>query len=1204
MTERDNGKDGRMSGLAGMSGLTGMADRWSFWIDRGGTFTDVVAVSSDGERRTAKLLSADPSYEDAATEAIRRVLGVATGTAIPSDRAAEVRMGTTVATNALLERRGEPTLLLITKGFADALRIGDQHRPHIFRLHIERPEQLTTRIVEIDERVRADGSIRRPLDLDAALTAVRAAHADGIRAVAIALLHGDRYPDHEQRLAAAAGDVGFTQISVSHDVSSLPRLVPRAETTVVDAYLSPVLDRYIAGVAGELGEVPLRFMQSNGGLADAEAFRGRDAIVSGPAGGVVGMTAIADAAGFDRAIGFDMGGTSTDVSLYSGRFERTLDTVVAGVRVRAPMLDIHTVAAGGGSILRFDGARYRVGPESAGADPGPACYRRGGPMTLTDANVILGRIAPAEFPAVFGAGGDEPLDAEASASRCAELVAQIGEAAGTAPPSIQEVAAGFVEIAVDNMVNAIRKVSIERGHDVRGYVLVSFGGAGGQHACAIADALGIDTILVHPLAGVLSAYGMGLAQRRTLRERSVERPLDAGGTAEAVTAALDDLEADARTSLAGGDRAGIEVERRIHLRYEGTDTALDVPEGEHDILKAAFAEAYRQRFSFLPSDRPIVVEAVSVEAIDVSRHAANLLSDEQGRPSSFVVTQNDGAVVVGPAVVAEATGTTVIDAGWSASVDGHGVMIVRRTTPRPRVADGDTDVDPVRLEVFANRFMAIAEQMGTRLAGSAQSVNIKERLDFSCALFDASGGLVANAPHIPVHLGSMGESVRHVLRANAGSMRPGDVYVLNDPYHGGTHLPDITVITPVDSPDGDERWFVVACRGHHADVGGISPGSMPPDSRTIDDEGVRLDNVLLVRDGELRESALRDVLSAGSHPARNIDQNLGDLRAQVAANAAGVEALTTMIDEFGLDVVQAYMRHVQANATEAVRRVIDRIDGGTCRYEMDNGAVIQVAITVDRQDRTARVDFTGTSPQRDDNFNAPTSVTRAAVLYVFRTLVGDDIPLNEGCLAPIEIVIPPGSMLDPAPPAAVVAGNVETSQCVVGALYRALGAVAESQGTMNNVTFGNERHQYYETVAGGSGAGDGFDGESCVQTHMTNSRLTDPEILESRFPVSVESFSVRAGSGGDGRWRGGDGAVRRIRFDEPMRVSLLSTHRRIAPYGLDGGRDGTVGAARIERADGDVTELAATDAADVAAGDVLVVETPGGGGYGAPDPAG
>nr|MDQ3352239.1 hydantoinase B/oxoprolinase family protein [Actinomycetota bacterium] len=748
--------------------MTGMADRWSFWIDRGGTFTDVVAVSSDGERRTAKLLSADPSYDDAATEAIRRVLGVATGTAIPSDRVVEVRMGTTVATNALHERRGEPTLLLITKGFADALRIGDQHRPHIFRLHIERPEQLTTRIVEVDERVRADGSIRRPLDLDAALTAMRAAHADGMRAVAIALLHGDRYPDHEQRLAATAGDVGFTQISVSYDVSSLPRLVPRAETTVVDAYLSPVLDRYIAGVAGELGEVPLRFMQSNGGLADADAFRGRDAIVSGPAGGVVGMTAIAEAAGFDRAIGFDMGGTSTDVSLYSGRFERTLDTVVAGVRVRAPMLDIHTIAAGGGSILRFDGARYRVGPDSAGADPGPACYRRGGPMTLTDANVILGRIVPAEFPAVFGAGGDEPLDAEASASRCAELAAQIGEAAGTAPPLIEEVAAGFVEIAVDNMVNAIRKVSIERGHDVTRYVLISFGGAGGQHACAIADALGIDTILVHPLAGVLSAYGMGLAQRRTLRERSVERPLDASGTAEAVTSALDDLEADARIALAGDrrnvpgsvsrrgpgssedrDADRVEVERRIHLRYEGTDTALDVPEGERDTLAASFEDAYRKRFSFLPSDRPFVVEAVSVEAIDVTPTA---LSHDKHQDSASSVTQKVAEVVTGPAVVAEATATTVIDAGWSASADGDGVMIVRRRTPRPRAAEGDTDVEPVRLEVFANRFMAIAEQMGTRLAGSSQSVNIKERLDFSCALFDANGGLVANAPHIPVHL--------------------------------------------------------------------------------------------------------------------------------------------------------------------------------------------------------------------------------------------------------------------------------------------------------------------------------------------------------------------------------------------------------------------------------------------------------------------
>ncbi len=1065
------------------------ARKWSFWIDRGGTFTDVVAVAPDGNLHTTKLLSEDPGhYSDAAVEAIRRLLGTVPDETLPAGAIADVRMGTTVATNALLTRTGEPTVLVTTAGFGDALRIGDQHRPRLFDRRLVLPELLHGRVIEATERVGAHGDVLVPLDVDAAFGELSAAFADGYRAVAVVLLHGYRHPEHERRLGDAARRAGFTHVSMSHEVSPLQKLIPRGDTTVVDAYLSPVLHRYVAQVSEQLGGVALSFMQSNGGLADVGRFRGKDAILSGPAGGIVGMARIAEAAGFDRVIGFDMGGTSTDVSLYAGRFERTLDAVVAGVRVRAPMLAIHTVAAGGGSVLHFDGARYRVGPDSAGADPGPACYRRGGPLTVTDANVVLGRVDPRYFPGVFGPGGDEPLDADLARRRFADLAADIDAATGDrrAP---EAVAAGFVEIALTNMVNAIKRISVQRGHDITRYTLVSFGGAGGQHACAVADALGIDTVLAHPLAGVLSAYGMGLADRRALRERAVERPLAADDTAAALSAALDELAAAATAELRVEAAGAVAVERRVHLRYEGTDTALDVAYGAAADMVAEFEAAYLRRFSFLAPDRALVVEAVSVEAIAGAAEApaltaiepaagplppaarSELFCEGQWRPAELHERDQlrAGHVVVGPAVVTEDTATTVVDPGWAATVSPSGDLVLRRVEPRPERRALGTDADPVLLEVFASRFMAIAEQMGARLAASAHSVNIKERLDFSCALFDPTGGLVANAPHMPVHLGSMGESVRHVLRANAGHLGPGDVYALNDPYHGGTHLPDVTVVTPVFAPGRDELWFVVASRGHHADIGGISPGSMPPGSRTLDEEGVRLDNVLVVADGRLQEQELLRRFGSGPYPARNPQQNLADLRAQVAANAEGVAEVLAMVDEFGLDVVQAYMGHVQANAEEAVRRVIDALHDGACAYELDNGAVIRVAVAVDHDTRSAVIDFTGTSDQLPDNFNAPSAVTMAAVLYVFRTLVDDDIPLNEGCLVPLRVVIPDGSMLNPRSPAAVVAGNVESSQCLVGALYRALGVMAESQGTMNNVTFGDERHQYYETVAGGSG---------------------------------------------------------------------------------------------------------------------------------------
>lgn len=1194
-----------------------MSGRWEFWIDRGGTFTDIVGRRPDGRLVTRKLLSDDPDrYRDAAVAGIRALLGVPDGRPVPADRVAAVRMGTTVATNALLERRGEPTVLVITEGFRDALRIAYQNRPHLFDRRILLPEAVYDRVVEVPERVDAHGRTVTPLDLAAARERLAAVRAEGITSAAVVLMHGYRHPGNERGLAALAEELGFTQISCSHEVSPLIRLVPRGDTTVVDAYLSPVLRRYVDDVARELAGIRLMFMQSNGGLREASHFRGKDAVLSGPAGGVVGMVRTSGLAGHDRVIGFDMGGTSTDVSHYAGEFERGQGTQVAGVRMRAPMMSIHTVAAGGGSVLHFDGRRFRVGPDSAGAVPGPACYRRGGPLTVTDANVMLGRIQPDHFPAVFGPRGDQPLDARTVRERFTRLAAETGRATGTARTP-EQVAAGFLEIAVLNMANAVKKISVQRGHDVTRYALTSFGGAGGQHACAVADALGIGTVIVPPLAGVLSAYGIGLADATAMREQSVEARLD-DATAARVRELCDTLAARTRAELRsdGIPDAAITTRARVRLRYAGTDAGLPVALDSAAAMEDAFTAAHRTRYGFA-MDQPVVVEAVRVEAAGGAAEHGEVLAGPGGtgggRPAAAEVRMYaDGATrtvplvqrsalragdeVTGPAVVAEPDATTVVDPGWRATAGEAGHLLLTRVTPRPgRVAVG-TDVDPVLLEVFNSLFMAIAEQMGVRLENTAHSVNIKERLDFSCALFDAEGNLVANAPHIPVHLGSMGETVEEVLRRNAGRLRPGDVYAVNDPYHGGTHLPDVTVVTPVF--EGEELRFLVASRGHHAEIGGITPGSMPAFSRTVDEEGVLFDNWLLVRDGRLRERETRDLLTGAPHPSRAPDANLADLRAQIAANEKGIAELRRMTDQFGTDVVRAYMRHVRDNAAESVRRIVARLDDGACRYETDGGAVIQVAVRVDRRRRTAVIDFAGTSPQQPGNTNAPTSVVTAAVLYVFRTLVGEDIPLNSGCLEPLDIRVPEGSMLAPAHPAATVAGNVETSQAVTGALYAALTVQAEGSGTMNNVTFGNERFQYYETVASGSGAGEDFDGADAVQTHMTNSRLTDPEVLEWRYPVRVDSFAVREGSGGAGRRHGGDGVVRRIRFLEPMTVALLTGHRRVPPYGMAGGEPGALGVNLLERADGSTRPLAGVDTVDVEAGDVLVVRTPGGGGYG------
>ncbi|MFJ7076364.1 hydantoinase B/oxoprolinase family protein [Streptomyces sp. NPDC098781] len=1206
---------------------------WQFWVDRGGTFTDIVARRPDGRLLTHKLLSENPArYSDAAVAGVHQLLD---GSEDPIDA---VRMGTTVATNALLERKGERTLLLTTRGFRDALRIAYQNRPHIFARRIELPELLYERVIEVDERIAADGTVLHAPDLDALAGPLQQAYDDGIRAVAVVCMHSHLHPAHEQAVGELAARIGFPQISLSSEVSPLMKLVPRGDTAVVDAYLSPVLRRYVRHVADQLEGVRLMFMQSNGGLAEAGQFRGKDAILSGPAGGIVGMARMSQLAGFDRVIGFDMGGTSTDVSHFAGEYERVFTTRIAGVRLRAPMLDIDTVAAGGGSVLHFDGSRYRVGPDSAGADPGPACYRGGGPLAVTDANVMLGRIQPAHFPAVFGPDGDQPLDDALVRERFSALTREIRAQTGD-DRTPEQVAEGFLQIAVANIANAVKRISVQKGHDITRYALTTFGGAGGQHACMVADSLGIRTVLVPPMAGVLSALGIGLADTTAMREQSVEATLEADSM-PGVHKTAEDLEAAARGELLDEDvpEDRIQVTRRAQLRYDGTDTTLTVELTDPDTMRRAFEERHRATYSFT-LDRPIVVEALSVEATGITEppDLSTLAPCEATPKATSTATQEGspdtpqpvrlhtggtwrdvplhrreslppGETVTGPAIITEASATTVVDDGWQAATTDDGHLVMERTAITES-SDLDTKADPVLLEVFNNLFMSIAEQMGARLESTAQSVNIKERLDFSCALFDPDGNLVANAPHIPVHLGSMGTSVKEVIRRRGPRMRPGDTYAVNDPYHGGTHLPDVTVITPVfdagltANTEGEQRiLFYVASRGHHAEIGGIAPGSMPANSRTIDEEGILFDNWLLAESGRFREDETHRLLTEAPYPSRNPKTNLADLRAQIAANQKGVDEVARMIDNFGLDVVQAYMKHVQDNAEEAVRRVIDALDDGEYAYEADSGAVIRVRVRVNRANRSATVDFTGTSPQLATNFNAPFSVVNAAVLYVFRTLVADDIPLNDGCLRPLDIIVPTGSMLAPEPPAAVVAGNVETSQAITGALYAALGVQAEGSGTMNNVTFGNERHQYYETVASGSGAGDGFPGAPVVQTHMTNSRLTDPEVLEWRLPVRLDEFAVRRGSGGAGQWRGGEGAVRRIRFLEPMTVSTLSQHRRVPPYGMAGGEPGAPGANRVERADGTVTALDGSDSADVGLDDVLVIETPGGGGYGPPSP--
>jgi 5-oxoprolinase (ATP-hydrolysing) len=1215
-----------------------MREKWDFWIDRGGTFTDVIGRRPDGKLVTHKLLSENPeSYADAAVAGIRRLLGLAPGVRLPADKIGAVKMGTTIATNALLERKGERSVLLITKGFGDALRIGYQARPKIFARHIVKPDMLYERVIEVGERVRADGTVERPLDLDVVRDELRRALADGIQAAAVVFMHAYRYADHERQVSAVARELGFAQVSASHEVSPLIKLVGRGDTTVVDAYLSPILRRYVAQVAGELSarsggptasadaEPRLMFMMSSGGLTAAQLFRGKDAILSGPAGGVVGMAASGREAGFRQLIGFDMGGTSTDVSHFAGEYERAFETEVAGVRMRAPMMLIHTVAAGGGSILHFDGARLRVGPDSAGADPGPKCYRRGGPLAVTDANVMVGKLIPDFFPKIFGLQQNAAIDAEVVQQAFAALAEEIGDGR---PP--ERVADGFITIAVENMANAIKKISVQRGYDVTRYTLNCFGGAGGQHACLVADALGMTSVLIHPYSSLLSAYGMGLADIRSVRQQAIEEPFgaDARRRFRAVAKKLTN-EVTEEVLSQGVAATAIAIHARAHIRYAGTDTPIIVEAYNTSRkrvgapvslpkMKLAFERAHKARFGFVDREKSLVIEAISVEAVGAGatfkEKPRKLTRTKPPRParrtkffsggkwqSALVYTRETllpGQKIRGPAIIIEPHQTVVVEYGWQAGLTAKNHLVLRRVQKRKHAHAIGTRADPVMLEVFNNLFMSIAEQMGVALQNTAYSVNIKERFDFSCAVFDGAGSLVANAPHMPVHLGSMDRAVETVIRMTRGRIRSGDVYAINAPYNGGTHLPDITVCTPVFQ--AGKILFWVASRGHHADIGGISPGSMSPNATSIEQEGIYIDNFKLVDRGRLREKETYALLKGGKYPARNPLQNVNDLKAQIAANEKGAQELRNMLRHFGQPVVRAYMRHVQDNAAESVRRVIGKLHDSAFQITTDRGATISVRIAVDRKKREATVDFTGTSPQQPDNFNAPEPVTRAAVLYVFRVMVDDDIPMNAGCLRPIRIVIAKKSLLSPEFPAAVVAGNVETSQEVTNCLFGALGAMAAAQGTMNNLNFGNARYQYYETICSGSPAGPGFPGTDAVHTHMTNTRLTDPEILEFRYPVLLEDFHIRKGSGGRGRWNAGDGIIRTIRFLEKMECTILSGHRRVPPFGLAGGGDGEVGANSLRRRDGCVEKLDGCDATIIDAGEAIIIQTPTAGGYGTP----
>ena len=1194
---------------------------WQFWIDRGGTFTDIVAKKPDGKIIIDKLLSENSdAYKDAAVAGIRRILKLKKEDKIPTGIISSVKMGTTVATNALLERKGDRTLLLITKGFGDLLRIGYQNRPLLFDLNIKLPELLYERVVEVSERLNEKGEVVTKLNEEEVRNSLIKAKSDGINSVAIAFMHSYINPDHENKIEQIAKEENFNQISVSHKVSPLIKLVGRGDTTVVDAYLSPILRRYVNQVSEELKDTKstqLMFMQSNGGLTDANLFQGKDALLSGPAGGVVSMTQTGKKAGFNKLIGFDMGGTSTDVCHFAGEFERSFETELAGVRIRAPMMQINTVAAGGGSILSYKDGRFQVGPESAGAIPGPASYGRGGPLTVTDCNVLLGKLNPDFFPKVFGKTGDQPLNFEIVKKKFLDLSDIISKEKNEPMMDIFKMAEGFLKIAVENMANAIKKISIQKGYDVTNYMLNCFGGAGGQHACNVADSLGISNVMIHPYAGVLSAYGMGLAEIRSIREGHFEKNITNILDAENL---IEILSSQAKKDLNDQDisDASIILLKNAFLHYKGSHQNLEIKFDTPENMRKSFEQEHKKRFGFFVQDREIFIEMLTVEAVGKKTENYDFLnpntSTTKANPIAFKKMYVNGSEIntpiykrdeliigqniSGPAIIVEATGTNIIDDGWSGTLDKHYNLILSRVEEKKLQKGIGTSVDVVMLEVFNNLFMNIAEQMGATLANTAYSVNIKERLDFSCALFNNEGSLVANAPHVPVHLGSMSEAIKTVVRLNKDNIYPDDVFVLNAPFNGGTHLPDVTVITPVFDKNGKEIIFFVASRGHHADIGGKTPGSGPPDSKHIEEEGVLIDNFKLFDKGIFREKEMRKILSSGKYPCRNVEHNMADLAAQVAANKTGINEINSMIDQFGIETVHAYMNHVQDNAEESIRNAIVNLKQGEYEYELDNGEFIRVNVKIDKENREAIIDFTGTAPKNPFNYNAPMAVCYAVILYVFRTLVGNNIPLNEGCFKPIKIIIPNNSMINAKYPSAVIAGNTEVSQLTCNALFGALGVIAGSQATMNNFIWGNEKIQNYETICGGTGAGPNFHGTSAIQTHMTNTRSTDPEVLETRFPVRLEEFSIRKNSGGKGKFNGGDGVTRKLRFLEPMTVTTLCSHRKIKPFGLNGGGPGDCGKEWLEKADGSILSLSGNDSCQVKINDLFVMETPGGGAFG------
>ena len=1195
---------------------------WSIWIDRGGTFTDIIGQTPNGKILTHKLLSdSSGKYGDAVVQGIRDLLRIGSNQPIPASMIKVIKMGTTVATNALLERKGERTLLVTTRGFKDALRIAYQNRPKLFDQHIVLETLLYERVAEISERLSAQGDIINPLREPEVKKALGDAYSCGIRSVAIVLMHAYKYPKHEHQIAAIAKNIGFTQISTSHETSPLIKFIARGDTTVLDAYLSPILRTYIDNVLNQLNfdsitGPRLMFMQSNGGLTESKFFQGKNSILSGPAGGVVGMAKTAQLEGFTKIIGFDMGGTSTDVSHFNGKFERTSENIISGIRMRTPMMKVHTVAAGGGSILHFDGARFRIGPDSAGASPGPSCYRRGGPLTVTDCNVIIGKLQPTFFPAVFGNSGDKLLDTDIVKKNFLELAEKISSKTDEPAKKIEEIAEGFLRVANENMANAIKKISVQRGYNVTEYTLNCFGGAAGQHACQVADLLGIEKVFFHPFAGVLSAFGIGLADVTEIREKTLSIPLESNLNLKNYFGSLE-AEAKSAITIQGFSSKSISTDFKVHIRYEGTDSALIVPFTKTIKMIKHFENLHLQHFGFVSPKQKLIIETLSVEVTGFSNNlVSHANTNEEAKLAAPVPTQifcegswhnatilrrqhlAKNTFTYGPAIIADKTGTIIVEPGWRAQITNRNSIIITRYIPRPKFESVRTKVDPVMLEIFNNLFMSIAEQMGATLENTAYSINIKERLDFSCALFDQNGNLIANAPHMPVHLGSMGESIRAVISQNKGKLRPGNVYASNAPYNGGTHLPDITIITPVFDTQGEKLLFFVGSRGHHADIGGITPGSMPPNSQTVEQEGVLIDNFLLVENNIFQEKAIVTLLTSAKYPVRNISQNLADLRAQVAANETGVAELRRIVRQFGLITVHSYMKHVQDNAKSAVQNALILLNGGKFKYLMDTGSQISVKISVNKKHRTATIDFTGTSCESPDNFNAPSAICKAAVLYVFRTLVDDDIPLNSGCLEPLKIIVPKNCLLNPSYPAAVVAGNVETSQCITDAIYGALGILASAQGTMNNLTFGNEHFQYYETICGGSGAGPNFNGTDAVQTHMTNSRLTDPEILENLAPVRVESFEIRTGSGGDGYHSGGAGTIRKLYFLEQMTVAILSLNRINSPHGLNGGSPGKRGRNWVKKSDGSIVNLKGTDQTILDNGDTIIIETPGGGGFG------